>query len=165
MDPLPPPDSHLVRAALGWLELDAPREAAAELSRVSSKGAAHPDALEVRWRLCACERRWADALAVAGELREAIPNSPVGWIDQAFALHELERTAEAHALLQPAAARFPRTLVIPYNLACYACQLGHLDDARRWLDRAVALRDRDAIRQMALNDDDLKPLWPEIRAW
>ncbi len=165
MHPLEPPDSHHVRAALGWLELDAPREAAAELARLSSAAVAHPDALEARWRLCACEHRWADALAVAQELRDALPNSPVGWIDLAFALHELKRTSEAHTLLQPAAKRFPRTLVIPYNLACYSCQLGHLDDARRWLERAVTLRDRDAIRQMALADDDLEPLWPEIRAW
>ncbi len=165
MHPLEPPDSHYVRAAYGWLELDAPGEAAAELARVSPAAAAHPDVLEARWRLCACERRWADALTIARALQTAIPNSPVGWIDHAFALHELNRTPEAQAVLLPAVRRFPRTLVIPYNLACYACQLGRLDDARRWLDRAVALRDRDAIRRMALNDDDLEPLWPEIRQW
>jgi hypothetical protein len=55
--------------------------------------------------------------------------------------------------------------VIPYNLACYACQLGDLDDARRWLERAVALRSRADLRRLALNDHDLQPLWDEIRDW
>ncbi len=43
------------------------------------------------------------------------------------------------------------------NLACYECQLGNLDLARRCL--AEAFRLKPGCRQMALDDPDLAPLW------
>jgi hypothetical protein len=47
-------------------------------------------------------------------------------------------------------------------LACYSCQLGHLKEAMLWLGKAIDLAGRKDIRQMALADPDLKPLWPKI---
>jgi Flp pilus assembly protein TadD len=165
MSVLEPPDSHTVRAAQGWMDLGNPREAAAELARLSPRALGYPEALEVRWRLCASQKQWNEALAIAGELVAAAPNNAAGWVDQSYALHELRRTAEARALLMPAANRFPEVCIIPYNLACYACGLGDLDEARRWLERAAQIRDRSEIRAMALEDADLEPLWPLIRTW
>jgi Flp pilus assembly protein TadD len=109
--------------------------------------------------------QWGEALNVAGELVAAAPQNAAGWIDQSYALHELRRTAEARALLLPAANRFPDVSTIPYNLACYACCLGDIEEARRWLERAAQIRDRAEIQTQALTDSDLKALWPEIRAW
>jgi Flp pilus assembly protein TadD len=163
--PLEPPESHHLRAALGWLELGNPREAIAELTRLNPAARGHPEAIEARWRICAAERRWEEALAVAGELVAAAPDEPTGWVDQSYALHELKRTAEARAVLLPKAALFPKVSVIPYNLACYACQLGELAEARGWLQRALKLRNKAELQRLALNDPDLRPLWDEIRAW
>jgi hypothetical protein len=67
--------------------------------------------------------------------------------------------------LLPAAKKFPDESVIPYNLSCYACQLNQLDIARHWLERAVIAGKKEYIKKMALADDDLKPLWAEIREW
>jgi hypothetical protein len=53
--------------------------------------------------------------------------------------------------------------VIPYNLACYACQMGQLATSRKWLQRALRSDKNDAIRKMAIQDEDLKPLRDEIR--
>jgi hypothetical protein len=64
--------------------------------------------------------------------------------------------------LLPAFEKFPGEPIIPYNLACYACQMGKLDDARLWLDRAMKIADKREIKLMALNDEDLKPLRAEI---
>jgi len=57
--------------------------------------------------------------------------------------------------------------VIAYNLSCYACQLHQLESARNWFKRALAAdeKQKDALKKMALADDDLKPLWPEISQW
>jgi len=41
--------------------------------------------------------------------------------------------------------------------------MGQLDLAREWLERARKIGGREAIRKMALDDDDLQPLWVEIR--
>jgi Flp pilus assembly protein TadD len=165
MHHLGPPDIHHVHAVHGWLELGNSREARAELARLSAAARGHPEALEARWRVCAADHEWEQALSVAADMVAADPEDPTGWVDQSYALHELKRTAEARALLLPTALRFPETSVIPYNLACYACQLGDLEDARRWLERAVTLRSRADLRRLALNDHDLKPLWNEILDW
>ena len=70
---------------------------------------------------------------------------------------------KAWEALLPAGDKFPKELIIPFNLSCYACQLRQLDAARDWLKRAVAVGGKEKIKQMALNDADLKPLWDEIR--
>lgn len=163
--PLEPPDSHHVSAALGWLDLGNPREAAAELAQLSPVAQMHPAGLEARWRWCAATRRWSDALAVARAQVAAAPDEPTGWVNQAYALHELKRTAEARDLLLSKAAAFPQQCIIPYNLACYACQLGDLDEARRWLRHFLQLRSREELQRLARNDPDLQPLWPEISTW
>lgn len=165
MHHLGPPDIHHVHAVIGWLELGNSREARAEFARISPGFHRHPETLEARWRICAADREWAEALAIAEELVAVAPDDPTGWVDQSYALHELKRTAEARALLLPVALRFPDMSLIPYNLACYACQLGDLEDARRWLQRAATLRNRAELRRLALGDADLQPLWNEIRDW
>jgi hypothetical protein len=64
--------------------------------------------------------------------------------------------------LLPAADKFPSEPVIAYNLGCYACQMNQLIAALGWLQRAIGAGHKEAIKKMALEDDDLKPLWPEI---
>lgn len=162
---LEPPDSHHVNAAVGWVELGNPAEARAELERVSSKFFQHPEVLEARWQILAAERRWSDALAMARQIKDQTPDRVTGWINQSFCLHELKRTQEAYIELLLAAKRFPKFSVIPYNLACYACQLGDHDDAKRWLKKAIKIGDPKAIREMALSDPDLAPMHEVIREW
>ena len=52
--------------------------------------------------------------------------------------------------------------VIAYNLSCYACQMNKLTEARAWFHRATKTGDKDVMKKMALEDEDLKPLWAEI---
>ncbi|MBK9139372.1 MAG: tetratricopeptide repeat protein [Verrucomicrobia bacterium] len=165
MKPLEPPDCHHLRAASGWLELNNPREAAAELQQLSAAARMHPDTLEVLWQLCAANQRWQEAVEFGRLLVRLQPSDPSGWLHRSYALHELRRTEEALTLLVPAAAQFPKESIIPYNLACYCCQLGKLDEARAWLANAARLRGRDEIRRLALADSDLQPLWSEIAEW
>ena len=65
--------------------------------------------------------------------------------------------------LLPAFDKFPKEPTIPFNLACYACQLRQLEVARNWLKRAVAIGGEEKIKRMALSDPDLEPLWGEIQ--
>jgi len=70
---------------------------------------------------------------------------------------------KAWAALKPAAEKFPKESLIPFNLSCYACQMQQLDEARVWLKRALEVGGKERIKQQALLDPDLKPLWDEIR--
>ena len=165
MPPLDPPDSHHLNAANGWLELGLRAEATAELELISPAHRQHPDVLGTRWTLLAGESRWEEALVVARTLMKAAPDRAEGWLHQAYALR---RAAEgglqkAWGALLPAATKFQEEPIICFNLACYACQLGQLDEARGWLKRAMKLGGRDRVKLMALVDEDLEPLWKEIR--
>ena len=48
---------------------------------------------------------------------------------------------------------------IQYNLACYCAKLGQLDAAQEHLGKSYELGDARQIKLMALDDEDLKPLW------
>lgn len=157
-----PPDTHHVNAALGWLELENPREAAEELKKLSAEADAHPKVMEVWWMIHARQRNWEAALTAARGLIAAAPDNPAGWIDQSFSLHELRRTQEAWDELLPAATRFPKVAVIPYNLACYACQLGHPREAMKWLKIAIKLDGAENVKERASVDPDLAPLRGQI---
>ncbi len=159
---LEPPDSHYLNAATGWLELGLPDEAEAELRRLSRTSRLHPDSLAVEWEILARTQRWREALTVATLILEIDATRPTGWINRSYALHELKRTAEARQALLVAHPRFPTVGVIPYNLACYACQMGHLEEARRWLREAIARDGRAVVVDRARQDPDLRPMLAEI---
>jgi hypothetical protein len=76
----------------------------------------------------------------------------------------LKRTKEALAVLLPMADKFPDQYIIPYNLACYCCQLGELKESLQWLGKAIDLAGKKEIRLMALEDPDLEPLRKQIKA-
>ncbi len=156
------PDQHHLRAAHGWLDLGKPLEAEEELNQISKCNFSHPDVLEARWKIAVEGSEWHGALQIARNLIDVDPDRVSGWINQSYCLHELKQTQEAWERLLPAAGKFPKVSIIPYNLACYACQLGRLEQAQDWLDKALAAGGKSQIKAMALSDDDLKPLWPVI---
>jgi Flp pilus assembly protein TadD len=163
---LNPSDIFHLRAAVGWLELGNPTEAGEEIARISSDAIAHPDVLEVRWQICAATQSWDAATPVGEQLVSAAPERVSGWIHRAYAIRRathggLQKAWEA---LLPAASLFPKDPLIAYNLACYAAQFGRLDDAWEWLTKALSLADdAQAMKEMALADHDLEPLWDRIR--
>jgi predicted Zn-dependent protease len=156
------PDLHYLRAALGWLELGNLREAAAELELVAPALANHPDVLEMRWQIEARAKRWETCLKLAEAIIKRAPASAIGWIHRSYALHEMQRTAEARDELKPVAGRFPEELTIPYNLACYECKLGNLTQAREWLGKVFSSGQQAEWKATAMADEDLKPLWAVI---
>lgn len=165
MQQIEPPDIHFLSAAVGWLELGLPADSLTELDRISTKRQGDPDVLEVRWEALAQLKRWEGALAVARALLKGAPNRSAGWLHQAYALRRSSREGlqQAWDALLPAYEKFPRESTIPYNLSCYACQMRQQEEALKWLRRALKIGDKAKIKEMALNDPDLEPLWAEIR--
>ncbi len=164
MDPIEPSDQHILSATIGWLELGNSAEARKEWRGLGASAVHHPDALEVRWLLCAAERQWEEGLAAARELVVRAPDRPSGWLHQAYALRRVPGggVEQARDALLPSCDKFPEEATIPYNLACYACLLGNLDEGRQWLKRAMAVDNTDRIKRMAAADPDLELLWPEL---
>ncbi|MBU6399623.1 MAG: tetratricopeptide repeat protein [Verrucomicrobia bacterium] len=165
MKPLPPPDCFHLSAAVGWLELGNPREARAELEAIALERRGHPDVLEVRWQVEARSGQWERCRELAGVLVAQAPERPSTWVLQAYALRRAAGGGlrPAWDALRPAAERFPQEAIIPYNLACYACQMGQPGEAWSWLKRALKLGDARQIKAMALEDPDLEPLRSKLR--
>lgn len=165
MKPIGPPHSHLLSAAEGWLGLGSPTDATAELDRLPKRLQKHPDVLEVRWTIAAHEEDWAAGLEIARAHVTAAPESLSGWIHLAYSIRRVPDGGlqAAWDALFPAMEKFPEDCLIPYNLACYACQMQQPDKARVLLARAMALGGYDHIKRMALNDHDLEPIWSQIK--
>jgi Flp pilus assembly protein TadD len=161
------PEQHCLNAVIGWLSLGNVEEARAEFDQLDALHRAMPEVLAVEWQLLAVESRWADAAGVADRWVKTAPGSPEAWIQRSYALHEQRQTRLAWDKLLPAARLFPSVHTISYNLACYACQLGNLDRARRWLRRSMlAIKDKGELLiwiAAAQRDRDLEPLWDELR--
>lgn len=138
-------------------------EARRELRQVQPENRRHPDVLKVRWRIYAAAHKWRACLSVAQFLVLEEPDNPFGWVHRSFALHETRRTREAFEWLLPAVQMFKQDFIIPYNLACYACQLGDLSETWVWYRRAYDLADADMVQAMALEDKDLQAIWDKIR--
>jgi len=170
MKPLEAPDSLFLEAAEGWLGLGDWQEANQELERIRPELRRHPDVLKVRWTICALAKDWDVSVEIGQLLVEVEPEESFGWVNHAYALRRSSAGGlqAAYHALKPAAERFKDVEQVGFNLACYACQLGALEDARQWLAKAfsAAVRHGTAARlkHEALAESDLEPLWKEIRS-
>ena len=160
--PLEPPDSFHLEAACGWLDLGAPLEAEKEIEQIAAKSRSQPQVLEALWQISARKKEWEVCIDLASRIIKAVPNRIEGYVHKAYALHEMNQTREAWELLFPLAEKFPKDVIIKYNLACYGAQLGRLWEALQWLKLAFKTGKEDELRTMALSDEDLKPLWEKI---
>lgn len=160
---LPSPDCHYLSAALGWAGLGNLEEAEAELDKVSKDNRRNRDILSLIWDIKGKNNKWEQSVNIAEELIAVEPEIPDGWIYRSFSLHELQRTDEAWENLIMVADRFNDNWTIPYNLACYACQLDQLADAQEWIVRAMKIEGVETIRERSMEDPDLTPLQDIIR--
>lgn len=162
---LEPPDRHHLSAAIGWLGLGNWREAKLELEKISAENQRSPAVLLTQYDVAAAAQDWGHAADVADILVDVIRDSPAVWLSLAYAVRRKPGGGieQARQILSKGERLFPGQSMIAYNLACYECQLGNLEVARDWLDKAMARADAKQIRELALKDADLEPLWNEIK--
>jgi Flp pilus assembly protein TadD len=160
-----PPDRHHLSAAIGWLGLGNWREAKLELEKISTENRRAPAVLLAEYDVAAVAKDWGRAADVANMLVDVIRDSPAVWLSLAYAVRRKPGGGieQARQILTKGDQMFPDQSMIAYNLACYECQLGNLEVARDWLDKAMARADAKQIRELALKDADLEPLWDEIK--
>jgi hypothetical protein len=154
------PDRHFLNSAAGWLDLGCPREAAAEVDRISVFGRFHPEAMVVRWRIHAHEGQWQRAGDLARIFTKVAPSQASGWICLAYSLFRLKRPLEAWLQLMPQTRVFPKVSAIPYMLACFASQMGHAKEAERWFAKSGELGGPTRILDGDLDSEALALLSP-----
>lgn len=143
--------------ALGYIELGMLRDARGELARLTKDERDAPEALAVRVELAMAEDEWAQVVRLAPKVAEIAPGVERPWIAWAYALRELGDIVEARMVLQRGAETIEKpTVLVDYNLACYDCLLGDLDEARRRLARVF--KKEPGWRAQAKEDPDLKEM-------
>ncbi|MEO7414375.1 MAG: hypothetical protein ABIZ81_13565 [Opitutaceae bacterium] len=148
--------------AQGYLELGMLKEAAAELDLIPAPASDSSAVLALRLALLQERKNW-NALRLAAEIfvrRE--PKEAGGWITWAYATRRDQSLVAAEKILLEAERMHPTEATIQFNLGCYACQRGELKEARRRVNRAIALE--KSFRSLAATDPDLAPLREAERA-
>ncbi len=145
--------------ARGYLDLGMLTEAEAELAAIP---APENDAAEVHAMRVAIlheKRDWQELRRIAAALVQSQPNEPGWWVSFAFATRRTTSLEDAREILLAAERAHPQEAIIHFNLGCYACQLGELEEARRRVWRSIELRGE--LRELAHHDPDLQPLRDE----
>jgi len=157
--PISHADQRRLNAAEGYASLGMFAEAEAELKEVAPEIQLLPEYLAVRLGCFVALKQWAAAATVARVLAEMQPDEAQWSISLAYATRRAQSIEAARAILLKAHTRFPKEAIIPYNLACYDCQLGDIAPAKAFFKAALKMEPK--IWQMALEDDDLKALWTD----
>lgn len=141
-------------AAQGYIELEMPQDALAELASLPAVERDREEVLQLRLFIFMRGRAWTEALEVCEKLRELFPECSTGFIHGAFCLHELGRTAEAKQVLLAGPPDLSKEATFHYNLGCYDAVLGNREEAQGHLLTSFELDNK--FREIAKYDPDLK---------
>jgi Tfp pilus assembly protein PilF len=158
--PLESHDQKRLTAAVGYLELGMHLEANDELEKIDPYLRSVPEVLIVRVEVYQQAKAWDLMEAVTHHLVKILPEEVGNWTNWAYATRRSDTLQSAKDILIQALKRFPTEALVLYNLACYECQLGNIEDANEYLKQAFKVD--PSYRLMGLDDPDLEPLWSEI---
>lgn len=158
--PLEPPDRQHWEAAVGYVELHMFSDADAELERIEPFNRAASEVLAVRIAIYHGLKKWELMRGVAKGLAEFQPNDVQWTISLAYATRRADSIQLAKEILLNAESKFSKEAIIKYNLACYCCQLGEIEDAKNYLKKVFEID--SSWRLKALDDEDLRPLWDSL---
>jgi tetratricopeptide (TPR) repeat protein len=143
--------------AVGYLELGMLQEAWDALEEIDAEQRHLPAILQVRLEIYRRMGKYEGMATMAEHLTKEFPEDSQNWISLAYAQRRYLDLQTAEKTLLEAQNRFPEEPTIPFNLACYACQLGRLDEAKEKLAKAIEME--PAFKKAALEDEDLKAIW------
>jgi tetratricopeptide (TPR) repeat protein len=149
-----------VLACSGYLELGMLDSAAKVLEDIEPEDKNRNEVLGARVALYMAAKKWDMATAIASHLVKVDPNNEAWWINLAYSVRRIEGIEKAETILLRAQAIHPKVAMIAFHLACCASVTGRIEEAKVRLRQAIKL-DED-IRLLALDDEDLRPLWDWI---
>ena len=154
------PDRQHWQAAAGYVELSMFLEADMELDKIDPFNRAAPEVLGMRVAIYRGLEKWELMREIAKRLAEFQPNDIQWAISLAYATRRANSIQAAKQVLLTAERRFPKEPALKYNLACYFCQTGEIQNAKNYLRKAFEI-DLN-WRMAALEDEDLKLLWESL---
>jgi tetratricopeptide (TPR) repeat protein len=150
-----------LNASIGYLELGMYVEALDELERIQPEERNSSTVLWLRLEIYRTAKNWNLMEVVARELLKRQPDDPDYWHDLAFSIRRKDSIKAAQTLLLEAFEKFPNDATTRYNLGCYACQLGDLEEAKKLVGEAIKMDSK--FKLLALDDEDLVQLWDSFK--
>ena len=147
----------VLHAASGYLELGMIAEADGEIENLAPEDKNRREVLEVRLEIYREAKAWSLMEVAARELWKRHSDEPVYWTNLAWAVRRLDSIVAARDILLEAVERFPSDAMTHFNLGCYSCQLGDIDQAKTRVRKAIELDGQ--FKLLALDDPDLEQIW------
>ena len=135
-------------------------EANTELDKIDPFNRAAPEVLALRIAIYRGLEKWELMQEIAKRLADFQPDDIQWTISFAYATRRADSIPAAKEVLLNAESKFPKEAAIKYNLACYFCQTGEIQNAKNYLKKAFEI-DLN-WRMAALEDEDLKLLWESL---
>ena len=135
-------------------------EANTELDKIDPFNRAAPEVLALRIAIYRGLEKWELMQEIAKRLADFQPDDIQWIISLAYATRRADSIQAAKEVLLNAESKFPKEAAIKYNLACYFCQTGEIQNAKNYLKKAFEI-DLN-WRMAALEDEDLKLLWESL---
>ena len=135
-------------------------EAERTLQEIDVEDKGRKEVLAAKVEFYTVAKKWSSVAEVAQRLVDIEPENAGWWINLAYATRRAVNIDKAQALLLQAQTLHPENAIIAFNLSCYACVSGHLEQAKTHLKHAIALDSN--IRELARGDEDLQTLWSWI---
>jgi tetratricopeptide (TPR) repeat protein len=145
-----------LNAAVGYLNLGMPQDAWNELEDIEAKDRARPEFLKVRVEVCRALKPWEMMAEVSNHLRKIEPDDVGHPLNMSYAVRRFKSEAEAADILSLALRRYYDDALVRYNLACYWCVMGRVEEAREMLE--TAFKKDKSLRELAETDEDLAAL-------
>jgi tetratricopeptide (TPR) repeat protein len=155
-----PENEKLINVAIGYFELGMLDEAVTELGPLP--GDERLSVLSLWNSALRLSERWSEMLSLSRKMIELYPAEAECWVSLADATRNSVSVQAGLELLETAREQFPSDEHILFQIGCYCCQLGRLDEARTAVYAAVS--SNRVWANIALEDRDLTPLWPELKA-
>jgi hypothetical protein len=82
----------------------------------------------MRLEIYRTKKRWDGMVEIARQLVKISPENPKHWLDLAWGQRRGVDPQTAESTLREALKRFPNEALIHYNLACYSCVSGRVEE-------------------------------------
>jgi lipopolysaccharide biosynthesis regulator YciM len=150
---------HLL-ASNGYFELGMFDDAAQAIEQIEPENKRRREVLHTAVMVYQGARHWKKAVASAADLVKAEPTNSTNWITLANAVSHVGSVNEAETVLLKARMWHPRNSLILFKLACCASVTERFEEAKVLLNDAIDFNKN--VRQLALKEEDLRPLWNYI---
>jgi tetratricopeptide (TPR) repeat protein len=149
--------SRILAEAIGYLELGMLQDSWNSLEEIPAEERHLPPVLQVRLEIYRLMEKYEGMATVAEHLTKKFPEESQYWISLAYAQRRYIDLQTAEKTLKDALGRFPDDELIHYNLACYSCVSGRIEEGKVQLETALRLDPN--LKATALEDEDLVGVW------